>query len=61
MWTTVHAILLAPGEIGADGVFPHLYNGGRLGSREIDSIFTLEKSGHEWDTQIIAGADWLIY
>ncbi|RDB22857.1 hypothetical protein Hypma_010339 [Hypsizygus marmoreus] len=50
------------GEVGAEGVFPHLYNGGRLGREEVETVFTLEKSDEAWDIEEIKKtAHWLIY
>lgn len=50
-----------PGEVGADGVFPHLYNGGQLGSGEVDELFVVEKEGNEWEIEKIKASEWLVY
>ena len=50
-----------PGEIGDDSVFPHLYNGGQLGSKEVENVVTLEKEGENWDMVKIEESEWLIY
>lgn len=50
-----------PGEIGGDMVFPHLYNGGQLGSGEVENVFTLLKGEGNWEVQEIQKAEWLIY
>ncbi|KAG6903379.1 hypothetical protein C0995_013132 [Termitomyces sp. Mi166 len=50
-----------PGDIGCDGVFPHLYNGGRLGNEEVENVVTLEKEGANWDIEKIKESHWLIY
>ncbi|KAJ7283777.1 hypothetical protein C8J57DRAFT_1293551 [Mycena rebaudengoi] len=49
-----------PGEKEAEGVFPHLYNGGRLGSGEIESVFVFENAG-DWEEAARKAASWLIY
>ncbi|KAF8914056.1 hypothetical protein CPB84DRAFT_48790 [Gymnopilus junonius] len=41
----------APGEVGENGIFPHLHNGLRLGNKEIESV-TLWKNGPDWNVAI---------
>ncbi|KAF8076253.1 hypothetical protein FPV67DRAFT_1664539 [Lyophyllum atratum] len=50
-----------PGDIGAEGVYPHLYNGGQLGNGEVENVFVLEKGSDDWDVEKIRGEDWLVY
>ncbi|KAG6911715.1 hypothetical protein DXG01_007965 [Tephrocybe rancida] len=50
-----------PGTIGGEGVFPHLYNGGQLGSGEVEEVVTLKKEGDDWDIDKIRESSWLIY
>ncbi|KAG6840463.1 hypothetical protein C0991_006599 [Blastosporella zonata] len=50
-----------PGSVGGDGIFPHLYNDGQLGSGEIGDVFILKKEGDEWNTEMIDKCNWLIY
>ncbi|KAG5648684.1 hypothetical protein DXG03_000030 [Asterophora parasitica] len=50
-----------PGEIGAEGVFPHLYNDGQLGMGEVESVFEVEKDGNNWDLNKIKALEWLLY
>ncbi|KAG5728979.1 hypothetical protein E4T56_gene15191 [Termitomyces sp. T112] len=49
-----------PGDIGDDGVFPHLYNGGRLGSEEVQNVVTIKKEGEDWDIMKIKESPWLM-
>ncbi|TFK43391.1 hypothetical protein BDQ12DRAFT_674905 [Crucibulum laeve] len=48
------------GQRGDEGMFPHLYNGGRLGNNEIDSIQHWEKDNAGWDTALQKAASWLV-
>ncbi|GJJ08167.1 hypothetical protein Clacol_002375 [Clathrus columnatus] len=50
------------GNRDGEGMFPHLYNGLRLGKNEIDAIrvFTKEKDS-SWDKALDDAQDWLIY
>lgn len=53
---------IQPGDIGAENVFAHLYNGLKLGKDEIEEVHTVEKSGDSWDAVIAqAKEDWLLY
>ena len=49
--------------MGEDNVFPHLYNGLRLGRAEIESIVEWEQDSKGWDTAIekARSESWLIY
>jgi hypothetical protein len=47
--------------MGADGVYPHLYNGGRLGHGEVEKIILLQRNDAGWGATNIAAADWLTY
>jgi len=53
----------ALGDVGEDNVFPHLYNGLRLGRAEIESIVEWEQDSKGWDTAIekARSESWLIY
>jgi len=52
----------APGEIGGEGIYPHLYNDGQLGKGEVESVIHLEKLNNaDWSTLKITESDWLIY
>ncbi|KII87371.1 hypothetical protein PLICRDRAFT_43003 [Plicaturopsis crispa FD-325 SS-3] len=50
------------GPRGGEGMFPHLYNGLKLGSEQIDSVATWEK-GEGWDTALKKAEEekWLVY
>ncbi|KAJ7742468.1 hypothetical protein DFH07DRAFT_836568 [Mycena maculata] len=49
------------GERGGEGFFPHLYNGGRLGSGEIDSVHVVWKRNGNWDEALNEAESWLVY
>ncbi|KAG6880446.1 hypothetical protein C0992_000048 [Termitomyces sp. T32_za158] len=53
-------VFVEPGVIGDNNVFPHLYNGGRLGREEIENVVTIEKESKDWDIEKIKESDWLI-
>ncbi|KAJ3517967.1 hypothetical protein NLJ89_g169 [Agrocybe chaxingu] len=60
----LHIFCQAPGGIGEEGIFPHLYNGLRVGKEEIESFKQWEKDSQDsWDTAIDkARADgWFVY
>ncbi|KAK2460045.1 hypothetical protein APHAL10511_007922 [Amanita phalloides] len=52
------------GERPGEGLFPHLYNGGRLGSEEVESVAAWENMipGSEagWDDALDKAQSWLI-
>ena len=48
------------GSRGGEGLFPHLYNGLKLGKDEIESMRVLSNSGG-WDVALKDVEDWLIY
>jgi len=52
----------APGEVGEENMFPHLYNGLRLGNAEIESVVAWEQES-SWDATIgkAASDGWFIY
>ncbi|GLB33675.1 putative protein of unknown function (DUF952) [Lyophyllum shimeji] len=50
-----------PGDIGAEGIYPHLHNGGQLGSEEVEDVFVLERGGEDWDIEKIRNSEWLVY
>ncbi|OJJ46989.1 hypothetical protein ASPZODRAFT_131906 [Penicilliopsis zonata CBS 506.65] len=45
-----------PGE----GLFPHLYNGFRLGRKEVESVAVWDNQGG-WDKALAGAEDWLLY
>ncbi|ETW79007.1 hypothetical protein HETIRDRAFT_324453 [Heterobasidion irregulare TC 32-1] len=48
------------GARGGEGVFPHLYNGLRLGKDEVERVETLEKGDDDWG-QAVHSASWLVW
>ena len=52
----------APGGVGEENMFPHLYNGLRLGNAEVESMVELKRDT-EWDAAIkkLITESWLIY
>ncbi|KAJ7228791.1 hypothetical protein GGX14DRAFT_415056 [Mycena pura] len=49
------------GERGGEGMFPHLYNGGRLGSAEVESVVVWHRKGANWDEVLSKAKLWLVY
>ncbi|KAJ7904384.1 hypothetical protein B0H14DRAFT_2662596 [Mycena olivaceomarginata] len=49
----------APGEIGGEGIFPHIYNRS-LGSGDIESKMDLSNEGG-WDQALKKAESWLVY
>lgn len=49
------------GPRGGEGMFPHLYNGLRLGREEVESVRILERGSHGWDSALKAADSWLLY
>jgi uncharacterized protein (DUF952 family) len=49
------------GPRGGEGVFPHLYNGFKLGTDEVESVQSLEKGPDGWDSALKAAEAWLTY
>lgn len=54
------------GPRGGEGMFPHLYNGLKLGKEEVESVRVLYRraegdEGGGWDTALRESADWLVY
>ncbi|KAI6044612.1 hypothetical protein EDC04DRAFT_2641310 [Pisolithus marmoratus] len=54
------------GPRGGEGMFPHLYNGLKLGKEEVESVSVLYRQadsdeGGEWDAALQESANWLIY
>ncbi|KAK7061608.1 hypothetical protein R3P38DRAFT_2830471 [Favolaschia claudopus] len=58
-WETPNAEVC--GERGEEGFFPHLYNGGRLGSGEIESVAVWHQTGGSWDSALQKAEAWLVY
>ncbi|KAH8096754.1 hypothetical protein BXZ70DRAFT_1009436 [Cristinia sonorae] len=53
----------SPGEVGAEGIFPHLYNGLKVGREEVESVKVLESREGEngWEEALKGVEDWLVY
>ena len=53
----------ASGLPGAEGVYPHLYNGLKVGKDEVESVQRWEndKEGAGWDDALKKAEDWLVY
>ncbi|KAJ7047499.1 hypothetical protein C8F04DRAFT_1059075 [Mycena alexandri] len=49
------------GERGSEGFFPHLYNGGRLGSSEVESVAVWHRNSGNWDEALKKADGWLVY
>ncbi|KAE9398053.1 hypothetical protein BT96DRAFT_1020390 [Gymnopus androsaceus JB14] len=51
------------GPRGGEGMFPHLYNGLKLGRDEVDSVRLLERDAGGWDKPIedAINEGWLVY
>ncbi|KAJ6539218.1 hypothetical protein B0H19DRAFT_1177739 [Mycena capillaripes] len=49
------------GERGGEGFFPHLYNGGRLGSGVIESVTIWHRNSGNWDEALRKAESWLVY
>ncbi|TFK76038.1 hypothetical protein BDN72DRAFT_831481 [Pluteus cervinus] len=49
------------GDRPGEGLFPHLYNGGRLGHAEIESVATWENGEDGWDKALEGANAWLVY
>lgn len=44
-----------------EGMFPHLYNGPKLGKREIESVRLFKRAGETWDlAQVPEAQGWLV-
>jgi len=48
------------GPRGGEGMFPHLYNGLKLGKDEVEGVRVLESS-QGWDAALKEVEDWLVY
>ncbi|KAJ6629123.1 hypothetical protein B0H10DRAFT_1987996 [Mycena sp. CBHHK59/15] len=44
----------------AEGEFPHLYNGGHLGSGEIESVAIWHRNGGNWDEALQKAESWFV-
>ena len=49
------------GPRGGEGMFPHLYNGLKLGKSEIESVQRWEPTDGAWDVALKNAEDWLVY
>lgn len=53
------------GERGGEGMFPHLYNGLKLGKDEVESVtsWELPSEGHGWERAVedAKASRWLVY
>jgi hypothetical protein len=54
-------LLIVCGKREDEGMFPHLYNGGRLGKDEVESMAVWENDGTNWDTALRKAESWLLY
>lgn len=50
-----------PGPVGGEGIFPHLYNGLKLGREEVESVGVWENAGDGWDEALKKAEGWLVY
>ncbi|KAF8165200.1 hypothetical protein B0H34DRAFT_671106 [Crassisporium funariophilum] len=52
-----------PGGVGEKDMFPHIYNGLRIGKAEIESVGVWERDSNGWDTAIdrARSENWFIY
>ncbi|KAJ3486112.1 hypothetical protein NLI96_g4469 [Meripilus lineatus] len=48
------------GPRAGEGMFPHIYNGFRLGKNEVESV-QIWKNESGWDTALEKAQDWLLY
>jgi len=51
----------APGPVGAEGMFPHLYNGLKLGREEVLDVGIWENEDGTWDGALKEAEGWLVY
>ncbi|THH08565.1 hypothetical protein EW145_g2627 [Phellinidium pouzarii] len=58
-WEDPEAAVCGPR--AGEGIFPHLYNGLKLGKDEIDSVAVWEKGEDEWDAALRKAESWLVY
>ena len=49
------------GPRAGEGMFPHLYNGFKLGKDEVDSMQSWTRAEEGWDQALKQAEDWLIY
>ena len=49
------------GPRGGEGMFPHLYNGLKLGKDEIESVEKWECGADGWDEALQKATGWLVY
>ncbi|KAG6849967.1 hypothetical protein H0H93_003156 [Arthromyces matolae] len=49
------------GPRGGEGLFPHLYNGLKLGKDEISAVYVLENGEGGWDPALEKAKEWLEY
>jgi uncharacterized protein (DUF952 family) len=49
------------GPRAGEGMFPHLYNGLKLGRDEVDSMQSLTRTDEGWDQALRQAEDWLVY
>ncbi|KAJ7937179.1 hypothetical protein B0H13DRAFT_1698898 [Mycena leptocephala] len=50
----------APGEMGGEGIFPHIYNRA-LGSADIESMAVWHRNDGNWDEALTNAESWLVY
>jgi hypothetical protein len=57
----MHRIFFAaPGEMGGEGIFPHIYNRA-LGSADIESMAVWHRNDGNWDEALTNAESWLVY
>lgn len=61
MYSKLRSWCIAIGGVGETNVYPHLYNGLRIGCAEIESIAEWEQDSKGWDTAVRKAKSWLIY
>ncbi|KAF9008923.1 hypothetical protein BDQ17DRAFT_1539318 [Cyathus striatus] len=43
-----------------EGLFPHLYNDGKLGKTEVESVLLMERNENGWDDALEKARNWLL-
>ncbi|KAG6828525.1 hypothetical protein H0H92_007653 [Tricholoma furcatifolium] len=49
------------GPRGGEGLFPHIYNGLKLGKDEINGVYILENGPDGWDAALSKAKEWLLW
>ena len=50
----------APGEIGGEGIFPHIYDRG-FGRGDVESVAVWDRNEGNWDEALKKAESWLVY